>query len=248
MKVRKLINLHENSKIRPYSTHLLFLSGVCFCKIKQNIFSFFVQNESDFGTWVDRSWPEHLVNIQIRFVKKAFLKLLCLLSCHQILMIFSFLYAAYGTNNTCGNINCLFSNMFNLLLGIREILVRIRIRVQLLSSVTLRIATKIIFFSYFFLYLSYNRQWGTLSSVLNINFWLKLYVKILLCKQYFCLLNTFMRKGKDPEPDPDPYLWLMDPVPRCPKTCGSGSGAGPQHWFNLYQLPYHPWVMTDWPS
>ncbi len=38
---------------------------------------------------------------------------------------------------------------------------------------------------------------------------------------YFSPLNTFMRKGKDP--DPDPYIWLMDPDPRGPKTCGSGS-------------------------
>jgi hypothetical protein len=37
-----------------------------------------------------------------------------------------------------------------------------------------------------------------------------------------------MRKGKDPELelDPDPYLWLMDPDPGGPKTCGScGSGS-----------------------
>jgi hypothetical protein len=33
----------------------------------------------------------------------------------------------------------------------------------------------------------------------------------------FSLLNTFMRKGKDP----DPYLWPMDPYPEGPKTCGS---------------------------
>jgi hypothetical protein len=25
-------------------------------------------------------------------------------------------------------------------------------------------------------------------------------------KTYFSPLNTFMRKGKDPEPDPDPHL------------------------------------------
>ncbi len=30
-----------------------------------------------------------------------------------------------------------------------------------------------------------------------------------------------MRKGKDPDPNPD--LWLMDPDPGDPKTCGSGS-------------------------
>jgi hypothetical protein len=34
----------------------------------------------------------------------------------------------------------------------------------------------------------------------------KFYVKILFCRHYFSPLNTFMRKGKDPEPDPDPYI------------------------------------------
>jgi hypothetical protein len=33
---------------------------------------------------------------------------------------------------------------------------------------------------------------------------LKFGVKILFCKHYFSPLNTFMRKGKDPEPDLDP--------------------------------------------
>ncbi len=36
---------------------------------------------------------------------------------------------------------------------------------------------------------------------------------------YFSLLNTCMRKGKDP----DPYLLLLDPNPGGPKTPGSGS-------------------------
>ena len=46
-------------------------------------------------------------------------------------------------------------------------------------------------------------------SILKINFFAKIFcVKILLCKHFFTPLNTFMRKGKDPEPDP--YLWLMD--------------------------------------
>jgi hypothetical protein len=35
-------------------------------------------------------------------------------------------------------------------------------------------------------------------------FLLKFCVKILFCRHYFSLLNTFMRKGKDPVPDPDP--------------------------------------------
>jgi hypothetical protein len=30
---------------------------------------------------------------------------------------------------------------------------------------------------------------------------------MLFTIHYFCPLNTFMRKGKDP----DPYLWLTDP-------------------------------------
>ncbi len=51
-------------------------------------------------------------------------------------------------------------------------------------------------------------------SLKKFNFLLKFRVKILFCKHYF-------RKGKDPEPDP--YLWLMDPDPGGPTTCGSGS-------------------------
>jgi hypothetical protein len=49
---------------------------------------------------------------------------------------------------------------------------------------------------------------------------------MLFCRHYFSPLNTFMRKGKDP--DPDPHLWLMDPDPGGPKACGSGfrSGSG----------------------
>ena len=46
---------------------------------------------------------------------------------------------------------------------------------------------------------------------------------MLFCRHYFSPLNTFMRKGKDTEPEPDPHLWLMDPDPGGPKTCGSGS-------------------------
>ncbi len=53
----------------------------------------------------------------------------------------------------------------------------------------------------------------------KFNFLLKFYVKILCCKHYFSPLSTFVRKGKDP----DPYLWVFDPDPGAPKTCGSGS-------------------------
>jgi hypothetical protein len=40
----------------------------------------------------------------------------------------------------------------------------------------------------------------------------KIFLHILFCRHYFSPLNTFMRKGKDPEPpqkhaDPDPKYW-----------------------------------------
>ncbi len=38
----------------------------------------------------------------------------------------------------------------------------------------------------------------------KFNFLLKFCVKILFCRHYFSPLNTFMRKGK--EPDPEPYF------------------------------------------
>jgi hypothetical protein len=50
---------------------------------------------------------------------------------------------------------------------------------------------------------------------------LKIWAKILFCKHYFSPLNTFMRKGKDP--DPELYLCLMDPDP------GGQKHADPQH-------------------
>ncbi len=45
--------------------------------------------------------------------------------------------------------------------------------------------------------------------------------KILFCKHYFSPLNTFMRKGKDP----NPYLWLTYPDPGSQKL----SDPEPQH-------------------
>ncbi len=68
-------------------------------------------------------------------------------------------------------------------------------RIRLRSSVTLRMGK-----FFFFIFFSYNLPAGTLSSVFNNNYLLKFCLKILHCKQYFSPLNTFMRKGKDPDP------------------------------------------------
>ena len=48
-----------------------------------------------------------------------------------------------------------------------------------------------------------------LGKSLKFNFSYKFCVKILFSKHFFSPLNTFMRKGKDP----DRYLWLTDPDP-----------------------------------
>jgi hypothetical protein len=77
-------------------------------------------------------------------------------------------------------------------LRIRDILVRIRI--GLLSSVTLR-CKNIIFFLITYLQAHYLQSLICCSKD-------KFYVKILFRKHYFSPLNSFMRKGKDP----DPYL------------------------------------------
>jgi hypothetical protein len=62
----------------------------------------------------------------------------------------------------------------------------------------------------FFSYLFVNLPAGTLHYLHSWKFifLLKFCVKILFCKHYFSPLNTFMRKGKDPNPEPDP-----EPVP-----------------------------------
>jgi hypothetical protein len=90
--------------------------------------------------------------------------------------------------------------------------IRIQLRIQLLSSLILRMQKKYLF-SYFFLITcpqAHHLQFK------KFNFLLKFCNKILVCKHYF---STFMRKGRDP----DPYLCLMDPDPNAggPKTCGS---------------------------
>jgi hypothetical protein len=84
-------------------------------------------------------------------------------------------------------------------LGIRDILVLIRIRgsVPLTygsgSSSTLRLH-KI----FFFFFLEFTRRhiiFSLQSTVIKINFVLKFYFASII----FSLLNTFMRKGKDPD-------------------------------------------------
>jgi hypothetical protein len=47
-------------------------------------------------------------------------------------------------------------------------------------------------------------------------------IKVLFCNHYFSPLNTFMRKGKDP--DPDPY-WGQ--------TGTDADPEGPKHWSSL---------------
>ncbi len=108
--------------------------------------------------------------------------------------------------------NWRFTTMFAAVLGIRDILVWIQIWLR--SSVTLRMQ-KIGFTCGHIIF-----------NLKNFIFcYSKFCVKILFCKHYFSPINTFLRKGKDPDPetDPDPCLWLMDPVPGGPETCGSGS-------------------------
>ena len=102
--------------------------------------------------------------------------------------------------------------LFERVLGIRDILVRIRIR--FLSSLILRRKNDI--FSYYFLITCPQAHHHQSKK---LNFLQKFCLKMLFCRHCFSPLNTFMREGKDPEPDPDPYLWLMDTDP------------DPQHWF-----------------
>ncbi len=52
-------------------------------------------------------------------------------------------------------------------------------------------------------YFFFNFPAGTTSSVKKIKFFCKNYcVKMLFCRHYCSPLNTFRRKGTDPEPDP----------------------------------------------
>ncbi len=56
------------------------------------------------------------------------------------------------------------------------------------------------FLSYFFLITC--PQAHHLQSK-KFTFLVKFCIKILFCRHYFSPLNTFIRKGKDPEPDPE---------------------------------------------
>ncbi len=87
---------------------------------------------------------------------------------------------------------------------------------------------KKIVFQIFFIYSNLPHR-RIIFSIKNKIF-AKIFAKILLCRQYFSLLNTFIKKGKDPEPDPDPYLWQMDPDPGGPKH----ADPDPQHCFHEY--------------
>jgi hypothetical protein len=90
------------------------------------------------------------------------------------------------------------------MLGIRDILVRIQIRIR--GSIPLTNGSDpdpTPFFSdfkdakcFFLHFISYNlvpTTYYLLSQ--KLNFWLKFCVKILFCKHYFSLHNTFMREG-----------------------------------------------------
>ncbi len=49
----------------------------------------------------------------------------------------------------------------------------------------------------------------------------------VILQALFQFAQHIYEKGKDPEPSPEPHLWLLDPDPGGPKTCGScGSVSG----------------------
>ncbi len=120
--------------------------------------------------------------------------------------------------------------LWNPVLRIREILVRIRTH----GSVPLTNGSGSNSGSDFFLYFDFKNARQNICFHIflmtcphanhlhfkKFNFLLQFCVQIIFCMNYFSPLNTFMRKGKDP----DPYFWLIDPDPG-PITCGScGSG------------------------
>ncbi len=109
------------------------------------------------------------------------------------------------------------------LLGIRDILVRIRICtsdsfLQWLQGCKKK--KKKISSSFFLI--TYLQAHYLYSS--KFDFWLKLCVKFYLEALFQSAQHLYEKKGK--YPDPDPYLWLLDPDPGGPKKCGScGSGS-----------------------
>ena len=112
--------------------------------------------------------------------------------------------------------------------------IRIRSWIRLLSSLILRMQKN--FFSYLFFLTC-----PIIFGLKNYFFLLKFCVKILFCMHYFSPLNTFMRKGKDPEPDPDPYLWLMDPDSD-PGDPTDPADPDPQHCFERFLCMDVLWV------
>jgi hypothetical protein len=51
-----------------------------------------------------------------------------------------------------------------------------------------------------FIFFSYNLPFSLQSSVLKIKFFATILCQNLFCRHYFSPLNTFMRKGTDPDP------------------------------------------------
>jgi hypothetical protein len=72
--------------------------------------------------------------------------------------------------------------------------------------------------------------WPRAQNLQSKFFFCNVFCKILFCRHYFSPLNTFVRKEKDP----DPYIWLMDPDPGGPKTCGSPGSGSPTQPRRLY--------------
>ncbi len=94
------------------------------------------------------------------------------------------------------------------------------------------------FFSYFFLVTNPHRH--IIFSLKIFYFLQKCCVKILYWKHYFILLNTFLRKGKDPEQDL--CLWLM--YTDGPKKCGSCGFKSPTLLQNIVRVKEFspPWT------
>ncbi len=90
---------------------------------------------------------------------------------------------------------------------------------QCWGSVTLRMQIKLFFHIFFFI--TYPQAHDIQSKKFNVLLLLKFSCNILFCKHYFSPLNTFMRKGKDP-----------DPYGTVPLTNGYGSGKPRNTWIS----------------